>query len=268
MHEKIPIRFAIVKSAMRKGISVCIRGHNMKNMSVSVVLASYNGARYIHEQVESILSNISSDDELIVTDDGSTDSTVEYVEEYKRKHKNIKLIQGPRRGVVANFENGIKHSAGDLIFLSDQDDVWLPGKVDRVKSLFSKDLELTCVLHDVTVVDGNLNVINNSFFELRGSRPGFWNNILKNSYMGSAMAFKRSVLPYVLPIPSNVPMHDQWIGLVNDCYGKVMFDHQQLGLYRRHDSNVSNLEHGKVSSMIRNRVHLLTDLYYLSHSGK
>jgi glycosyltransferase involved in cell wall biosynthesis len=229
-------------------------------MKISVAMASYNGGPFIRQQIESILANVDQDAELVISDDGSTDETISCIQDFQKDDKRVKLIKGPQRGIIANFEQAVRRTQGELIFLSDQDDVWKSGKVSTIVRLFDQDPQLTCVLHDVAVVDRDLNVINPSFFELRHSHGGFWRNVLKNSFMGSAMAFKRGMLPYILPIPTDIPMHDQWIGLINERYGKVYIEREALGLYRRHGDNSSTLSHGTVSNMIKNRKNLLVEL--------
>lgn len=228
--------------------------------AISVILASYNGELYIREQIDSILSQLRQCDELIITDDGSNDNTINVVQSYVDRDPRVTLIAGPQRGVIANFEFGIKHATNDIICLSDQDDVWKQNKVETICKLFAEDPRTTCVLHDVYIVDKNLRASGPSFFSLRGSKLGLINNLFKNSYMGSAMAFRKTMLKYILPIPSNVPMHDQWIGLVNEIYGHSVMCYEKLGLYRRHEDNVSSFVHGSIPHMISSRFFLILNL--------
>mgnify|MGYP003181587287 CR=1 FL=1 len=227
---------------------------------ISVVMATYNGERYLQQQVDSILQCLEPIDQLIVSDDGSRDGTRRQLGEYENITENVEVIDGPRQGIIANFENGLKRADGDIIFLADQDDVWFPNKVEVIKRIFQNDERITCVLHDVEVVDEDLNILDKSFFEIRGSKLGFVNNLIKNSFMGSAMAFKASLLPAILPIPRNVPMHDQWIGLINELYGKTAIYRKPLGLYRRHGGNASTLDHGSLRSMLINRLVIADNL--------
>ena len=229
-------------------------------MRISVVMATYNGEKFIKQQVDSILQCLEDTDQLIISDDGSRDGTRELLKAYEGKTGIVEVIDGPRQGIIANFENGLRRVNGDIIFLADQDDVWLPNKVEEIKRVFESDSEITCILHDVEVVDGCLNTLEKSFFAIRKSRLGFINNLIKNSFMGSAMAFKASMLPVILPIPRNIPMHDQWIGLINELYGKTRLCRKTLGLYRRHGDNASTFDHGSLVSMVANRIHIVTNL--------
>lgn len=228
--------------------------------TVSVVMATYNGNRFIKQQIDSIIDQLGPDDELIITDDGSRDETIHTVQDYHTIDSRIKLFNGPRKGITANFENGIKLATKEIIFLSDQDDVWTHNKVNEVLGCFINDASLTCVLHDVEVVDEELHMIEPSFFAMRKSKSGLFNNIIKNSFMGSAMAFRREMVDYIIPIPKNIPLHDQWIGIMCSKHGKVKMLDKTLGFYRRHESNASSFDHDSISKMIGKRINLSIDI--------
>lgn len=204
---------------------------------ISVCMASFNGARYIGEQVASILSQLGEGDELIVSDDGSTDGTCDVVRAFGDARVRLVVNEG-RHGVVGNFENALCKARGEIVFLSDQDDVWLAGHVSEcVEALGRVDLVVT----DCVVTDGELRVVSPSFFELRGSSgAGFWRNLVRNSYLGATMAFRRSLLEVALPFPSRLPgFHDMWLGSLAALTGRVGFlDHKGI-LYRRHESTAS-----------------------------
>jgi glycosyltransferase involved in cell wall biosynthesis len=198
-------------------------------------MASYNGAEFIERQIFSILSQLGDYDELIISDDGSTDNTIQLVEKIGDPRINL-ISNKKRRGPMGNFENALNHSTGQLIFLADQDDIWLSGKVECVKSMLEKaDLVLT----NCEVIDKDGAVIQPSFFESRGSRTGFWHNLYRNSYVGCCMAFHRSVLSYALPIPAHVHMHDWWIGLLVEAKGSIALCPVPLIQYVRHGGNAS-----------------------------
>lgn len=224
---------------------------------ISVCMATYNGETYIKEQVDSILNNLSDTDELVISDDGSTDRTLQILNDYQ--DSRIKVLSGPHAGFVKNFENAIKHSKGQYIFLSDQDDLWAANKVEKVIQCF-KDTNATVVVHDCQVINENGEAIEPSFFALRNSGPGVLHNLVKNSYIGCCMAFKRELLDIVLPIPDDVPWHDQWIGLVSDMIGKSVFLPEVLFSYRRHGDNVSSMSHSSVSNMIKLRLKYIVEL--------
>ena len=215
---------------------------------VSVCMATYNGALYLKEQVDSIICQLGEEDELIVSDDGSTDRTIDILKSYN--DSRIKIFKNTnKKGVVGNFENALVKAKGEYIFLSDQDDVWIDDKVKRcVEELEKVDLVVT----DCYVTDSGLNIINDSFFRERGSRKGFIKNLIKNTYLGACVAFRSSVLEYVLPIPEKLPVyHDGWICSLADILGKVSFIQYRGLYYRRHEANVSFTAHKSKLSIYR-----------------
>lgn len=240
----------------------------MEQIRVSVAIASYNGAAYIGEQLESILENLSPEDEIIVSDDGSTDGTRTVVMEYANKDARVHLTEGPCNGIIANFEHAIAECKGEYIFLADQDDVWTSGKVEKVLKIF-KEKGVALVIHDARVCNGDLKEeVMPSFFAYRGSGAGVWKNYMKNTYMGCCMAFKREVRDKVLPIPRDIQMHDQWIGILSDYYfGKSFFLREPLLLYRRHEKNASDFSHNTVLVMIKNRLLLARRLLSQIHKN-
>ncbi len=209
-------------------------------MKISVALAAYNGEKYIGEQIESILPQLREGDELIVSDDNPAGKTRSIVEFYTAYDSRVKYIEGEGKGVCKNFENAINHCSGDVIFLCDQDDVWLDGKVEKVLGAIEKGADV--VLHDAQVTDGELNVTSPSFFALNGSKPGFVKNLLKNSYMGCCMAFRADFKKIFMPFPENLPMHDWWIGLNAEIRGKAEFINEPLIKHRCHGGNVTGGE--------------------------
>lgn len=201
---------------------------------ISVCIATYNGEKYIKEQLDSILLQIGEKDEIIVSDDGSTDKTIEIISAYK--DSRIKIFKNSFKNLVLNFEFALKQAKGDFIFLSDQDDVWLPNKIERsIKYL----TEFEVLVSDCKVVDKDLKVLNNSFFELNNSQNGLFSNLMRNSYLGCCLAFKKELLEKALPFPKDIPMHDIWLGVVAELFFKVKFLNEVLVLYRRHGNNES-----------------------------
>ena len=187
---------------------------------VSVAMATYNGEKYIKEQIETILNNLDDKDELVISDDGSSDMTIEIIN--KINDKRIKLLEGPRKGLKKNFENAIKNTTGDVIFLSDQDDIWMENKVEKVLECFNNN-NYILIQHDAVVVDENDKVIYESFAEHRKVKTGVIKNLIKNSYHGCCIAFRKELIKEILPIPDNVYLHDEWIGIVAELNGKTYF---------------------------------------------
>ncbi len=220
-------------------------------MNVSVAMATYNGEKYIRQQIDSILSQLGVEDELIISDNHSKDNTVSIINEYVSTDPRVKLFLQDEKGVTPNFDNAIKHTKNEIIFLSDQDDIWKPEKVETVKSYYKKYPNVLMVMSDITVVDDNLQPTINSFYEYKGSRSGVFKNIFKNCYIGCAMSFRKELKDKILPIPRNVPMHDMWIGLVADMNKGALLIPEKLIYYRRHESTVTTVEN---TSSLREKI--------------
>ncbi len=222
---------------------------------ISVVIASFNGQKYILDQINSILCQLNLTDELIISDDNSTDDTIKLISQLG--DSRIKIIYGENKGVSKNFENALKQAKGETIFLCDQDDFWEKEKVKTViKHLKINDL----VVHNASFVDENLNDLNKDYFSLRNSNTGILKNIARNSFVGCCMAFDKKVLEKALPFPEKIPMHDQWIGLVALKYFKVSFINECLIKHRRHNNNSSSEFHSGFFQMLKWRMNIIMNL--------
>lgn len=222
---------------------------------ISAAMAVYNGEKYLAGQLDSILPQLGRHDEIVISDDGSTDGTIELIKTYMASDARIRLVYGPGMGIKQNIANALARTQGTYLFLADQDDVWKPDKVRRVMQVFRKE-KCHVVVHDCIVTGSDLKqVIYPSFFEYRGYGAGVWSNIWKNKYIGCCMALHKDLLPYILPIPDDIQMHDQWIGVINDMHrGGTVFLKEPLLYYRRHDGNVSDFDRNPLPDMLRNRL--------------
>lgn len=226
---------------------------------ISVCMATYNGEKYLEGQIESIVSQLHEDDELIVSDDGSTDATLRILESFQQRYPIVKIVEGPHLGIIANFENAISNASGDYIFLSDQDDVWSPRKVERVMAAF-RSVESDLVVHNAEIVDSDLRPLGLTAFEWRASGPGLIKNLKRNSFIGCCMAFRRELLPLCLPFPRDIAMHDWWLGLVSSLNGNPMFVDDCLIKYRRHGGNASKMTHKGAIEMLSDRLQMVRSL--------
>lgn len=227
-------------------------------MKISVALAAYKGEQYIAEQIESILSQLGENDELIVSDDFPSGKTRTVIETLSSQDKRIIYIEGPGKGVIKNFENALKVCSGDVIFLSDQDDVWLPGKVEAVMNEFRNGAKL--VLHDASITDADLHITAPSCFEVHGANASFKSNLIKNTFVGCCMAFTKELLEQTMPFPEGIAMHDWWIALIAlKNKQKTVLLKKPLILWRRHGDNVTG---GKTSAVqkIKWRLNMLLSL--------
>lgn len=202
---------------------------------ISVCMTTFNGERYVQAQIESILNQIGEEDELVISDDGSEDLTLDLISEFADRRVILLNNTGPH-GVVHNYENSLRHARGEHVFLADQDDVWLPGKVERMMAALR---HCDVVVSDCHVTDSLLRITNPSLFQVMHSGPGFFKNLYRNSFIGCCIAVRREVLNLALPFPAGTPMHDWWIGLIGEAAYRTEFIPQPLTLYRRHENNLS-----------------------------
>ncbi|MBP5598279.1 MAG: glycosyltransferase family 2 protein [Pseudobutyrivibrio sp.] len=227
--------------------------------SVSVALAAYNGSLYLREQLDSILMQLGKNDEVIVSYNQSNDSTLQILTEYEDRDNRIKVINCKESGVIPNFENAIKNCKNDIVFLSDQDDVWIADKVAIMLPYF-KNVDIGCVVHGSELVDEKLVPLGDSKINVK--RNKYLNRlrvIVKNPVQGSCMAFRSKYIESITPIPRTVPMHDSWIALVISFFSKVLLIPDKLILYRQHGKNVTSRTHQKIGKMISDRCHLIND---------
>ena len=211
----------------------------MSGRAVSVVMATFNGERFLEEQLASILAQLKGDDELIVVDDASTDGTLSILHACKGPH--VQIVANPTNvGVRKSFELGLHIAQRPIVFLSDQDDVWAEGKRAAFTAAFAQSQDVTAVVSDAQVIDASGRTLASSFMTSRGGFKGsFLSNLVRSRFLGCAMAVHRSVLERALPIPSYVPMHDMWLGVIASLVGRVSFLDECYVRYRRHDRNLS-----------------------------
>ncbi len=227
---------------------------------ISVCMAAYNGERYIQEQIASILPQLQKEDELIVVDDASSDHTRERI--LAIADPRICLIaQSKNRGVVKTFEHAVRSATGDILFLSDGDDIWAPDKVQKVLKAFVENPRAELVSTGLRLIDENGQPLDTAdYMKKREFTASFLPNLLRNRFQGSVMALRSSLLFRILPFPGHcLFLHDAWIGMCTILMGgDVVYLDEPLLSYRRHSNNVSN-RMGRIQQ-IRSRVQLLANL--------
>lgn len=220
--------------------------------NISVCIASYNGEKYIKEQIESIIPQLKETDEIIVSDDYSSDNTISILESFN--DNRIKIFKNSLgKGVINNFQNAISHSTYNIIFLCDQDDIWRNDKVNVMLQQF-EDENITLVLSNAKYINKIGESMESRFFEKPVPENSQIKHFIKPLFLGCAIAFKKESVPKVFPIPKNIPMHDWWIGALHMYYGKVKYIDEDLIYYRRHDNNVTSRRKSKLSKIIRWRI--------------
>jgi glycosyltransferase involved in cell wall biosynthesis len=235
---------------------------------VSVCLASHNGERFIREQMESILSELSPMDEVIVCDDGSTDATCSIIMSFN--DPRIKLIINDKNiGYVKNFEKALSLARGQFIFLSDQDDIWVAGKVQKVLAAFQKDQDITLVYHNLEPVDVLGNRLHGRFpkYSEGAINPFIFliRQLIKAQIFGCACCLSRKRLNSLFPFPASVYAHDHWISVWAAVNGHIFFLNDVLVKHRKHDSNISPEKHLSFKTIFKIRnylfVQILTAIY-------
>ena len=210
----------------------------VRSNRISIAMATYNGAQFLPEQLESFLSQSRLPDELVVCDDGSSDNTMNILHEFSasvpfevRIEQNVENL-----GYVRNFEKALSLSTGDLVFLSDQDDVWLPQKLRRVEAEFLANPAVLEISNDMIITDAELKHSNaTQLGNVRASGLGD-----RRYAFGCCMALRREFLSILFPFPADVFSHDGWIADVTESLSIRKIIEEPLQLYRRHGNNGSN----------------------------
>lgn len=212
---------------------------------VSVCMATFNGERFIKQQIDSILPQLSLDDELIISDDGSTDKTLEIIASYN--DNRIKILHHERKRskyypslsvpyATFNFENALRASKGDYIFLSDQDDIWLPTKISECLG-FLKQFDY--VASNLAIIDENGKLLKEKMYVYKPFSNNVLINCLRPNFWGCCACFNRTILQKALPFPDSICLHDFWLGLVATKIGKMFWYEKPLVLHRVGNQNTS-----------------------------
>lgn len=208
---------------------------------ISVCIATHNGERFIKEQLESILCQLEADDEVVISDDGSTDKTIDVILSLRDPRIQLYQYRQTAKGKVShyyvckNFENALKHAKGDYIFLADQDDWWMPNKVEKcLESLKTH----TLVVHRAEICDGVLNPTGRLMYKDEFVFKNYM-ALRVGKYFGCTTAFRKELLQWILPFPSELILHDQWIGCLAELTGNVYYERVPLMKYRVHGNNTS-----------------------------
>lgn len=229
-------------------------------MPVSVAMAVCNGERFVRQQIDSTLSQLGQDDELVISYDESVDRTLHIVQERSETDHRIKVISNPNPGIAGNFEHAIAACSNGIIFISDQDDIWLPGKRDRVVETFDKS-NADLVIHNGYHVDSNGKRVSEDFFSLYGAGKGFARNFAKSRYSGCCMAFTKDSAAWILPFPRAVDCYDRWIVSICELHGKVELIDDVLLEHRMHDNNATPKSPRGLGAIALSRIHLARSLF-------
>lgn len=221
------------------------------NPKVSVVIATYNGSKFLFEQLQSILEQTRQPDQLVICDDCSQDNSLAIATKFAQNAPfDVKVVTNYENlGVIKNFEKGILAATGDLIFLSDQDDFWLPHKIKAYIKIFESNPQVNYIFSDLEVVNEGLQPLNRGLYDaqqkLRAKAYSTVKNLafedlisIKTFVNGSTSAFRKSIVHKVCPIPKTTNLHDGWIAMVAAAQGHIGFLPEKFTLYRQHSANV------------------------------
>ena len=220
------------------------------NPLVSVALGTYNGEKYLKEQIDSILNQTYRNIELVITDDCSTDNTPVILREYADKYDNVHVYFNEKNlGLVRNFEKAIKYVQGEYIAFADQDDIWLPEKIQRLVDNIGDNM---LIYSDSAYIDAESNLMGKKISDYRHLIAGknLYTSIAESGLWVAAhsMIFRRELLDLALPFP-NAPHlnHDGWMAYIAMLKGTIAFIPEVLVLYRQHGYNlVGGLGCGKI----------------------
>lgn len=234
----------------------------MSRNSLSVALCTYNGSQYLQDQLGSIAAQTRCPDELVIVDDCSTDNTVNIVTNFKRKasYPVHLIINEINLGVTQNFAKAISCCSGEIIVLSDQDDVWHPEKLQRIMAEFSKSNRIGLVFSDAELVDEDLRSLRCCLWErvgfnhakqLQAIRSNLFKMLLTKNYVtGATLAFRSHFRDEILPMPDSF-VHDAWIALIISALTEVAIIPEPLIKYRQHPNN----QIGAVKTSFQQRLH-------------
>jgi glycosyltransferase involved in cell wall biosynthesis len=209
---------------------------------VSICMATYNGERYLREQLTSILIQISRNDEVVIVDDASTDQTLSIIR--AMNDTRVRLFTSVKNnGHVYAFERAIKLASGDVIILSDQDDIWASNKYYELISTFNDAPEIVMIVHGLSIIDSDAVIVSVDWLRFKEKLPNrglfLFRQLLRSNVFGSALAFRRNLLSLLLPFPRCVYAHDHWLAISAAFRGGIKLHSGQLVFRRIHSHNVT-----------------------------
>ncbi len=238
---------------------------------IDILLASYNGEKYIAEQIESILNQTYKDWFLYIKDDCSTDNTINIINAYEKRYKDkirVILSDKPSGSAKDNFFSMLQYSKSDYIMTCDQDDVWIPEKIEitynKMKEAENAYKDIPILVHtDLKVADENLNVISDSLLKMQNldsSRDKLNNLLVQNIVSGCTVMVNRELLDYIKIIPKYAIMHDWWMALIASSLGKIEFIEKPTVLYRQHKYNDVGAKNVNSTNYILERLNNINDI--------
>jgi glycosyltransferase involved in cell wall biosynthesis len=225
----------------------------MSHPLISIVLCTYNGERFIKEQVDSILNQTYSNIELVISDDASTDGTPRILNEYKADQKVKLFFQQENTGATKNFEFAIRKTNGAFIAFSDQDDIWLPQKIER---LYGAIADGSLIYSDSELIEEQGKRLHKKISDLRNMYSGHETAgfVFSNVVWGHALMINSKILPSILSIPDGIP-HDIWTAFVATTITGIKYLDEPLTLYRQHAAAATKTVAVKTAARTREKLY-------------
>lgn len=216
-----------------------------QNSKIEILMATYNGEKYLREQIDSIINQTFEDWRLIIRDDNSKDKTLEILNEYERRDARIRILRDNKGnlGFVKNFEELLKYSSEEFVMFSDQDDYWLKNKIEKymkiIENLKIKKLTNPLLIHSNSYVcNEKLHILKKEFINSRIAKK-YKNNNYFFYYIvqGSTILINKKMIDIALPFSKNVKLHDRYLHLLAEFFGERIFINESLMKYRQHSHN-------------------------------
>lgn len=236
----------------------------MNETRASIALAAYNGELYIKEQLDSILQMLTNKDEIIISYDSSTDRTLEIIKFYEQKDSRIKIFMNNKfSGVNGNFTNAIENCSGRYIFMSDQDDIWIGNKIEKMIELLESN-KADIGIHNGEIVNEDLTSTGETFFSFIKPKTDPISNFYKGRFWGCSICFKNNLKEIILPFPNkpkDIP-HDIYLVVLAGLFKrKIVLSEDIFILHRIHANNVTPKNSRKIIKIFLDRVNLIISLF-------
>ena len=213
----------------------------MENKKIDILMATYNGEKYLAEQLDSIINQTYHNWNLLIRDDNSTDRTLEIIQDYQKKDNRIKLLKDNEGnlGIVRNFEELLKSSESEFIMFSDQDDIWVENKLDMYLKMIEKIKNKGFMIHsDAILFDKNKsNILKDTFISKKAINRGLENVFFNYFVQGATILISKEIKNFILPFPKEVYLHDRYIHLISELFFERIFVNKALIYYRQHGDN-------------------------------
>ena len=213
----------------------------IENKKIDILMATYNGEKYLAEQLDSIINQTYHNWNLLIRDDNSTDKTLEIIQNYHKKDKRIKILKDNKGnlGIVRNFEELLKSSESEFIMFSDQDDIWVENKLDMYLKMIEKIKNKGFMIHsDAILFDKNKsNILKDTFISKKAINKGLENVFFNYFVQGATILISKEIKNFILPFPKEVYLHDRYIHLISELFFERIFVNKALIYYRQHGDN-------------------------------